>query len=181
MSRSSKTWMEIATAQKVRPPWAKEIKDVLMRAKVNDIVAARDRDSFSDPWRRVLLKKVSKSTWLLLDEKRLALRHMSRVGGGGGGGGEEEEEEETDAGEGGEVFSLIPGAAGCFVARHRRGDHVANKVDGIESGSRSVQPHDSSFLRSSTPLPSHLTFGVKFGVQLCENATRVSGSLFGCF
>ena len=40
-----------------------------MRAKVNDIVAARDRDSFSDPWRRVLLKKVSKTTWLLLDDK----------------------------------------------------------------------------------------------------------------
>ena len=73
MSRSSTKWMEIATAQKVRPIWAKEIKDVLMRAKVNDIVAARDRDSFSEPWRRVLLKKVSKTTWLLLDENGKAL------------------------------------------------------------------------------------------------------------
>ena len=73
MSRSSKTWIEIAEAQKVTPPWAKEIKDVLARAKVNDIVAARDRESFSDPWRRVLLKKVNKSTWVLLDEKGKAL------------------------------------------------------------------------------------------------------------
>ena len=34
---------------------------------------ARDRESFSDPWRRVLLKKVSKSTWVLLDENGKAL------------------------------------------------------------------------------------------------------------
>ena len=66
--RSVTKWLEIATAQKLRPLWANEFKDVLVRAKVNDIVAARDRDSFSEPWRRVLLKKVSKTTWLLLDE-----------------------------------------------------------------------------------------------------------------
>ena len=71
--RSSKTWIEVAEAQKVTPPWVKEIKDVLARANVNDIVAARDRESFSDPWRRVLLKKVSKSTWVLLDENGKAL------------------------------------------------------------------------------------------------------------
>ena len=73
MSRSSRTWIEVAEAQKVTPPWVKEIKDVLARANVNDIMAARDRESFSDPWRRVLLKKVSKSTWVLLDENGKAL------------------------------------------------------------------------------------------------------------
>lgn len=71
--RSVTKWLEIATAQKLRPLWANEFKDVLVRAKVNDIVAARDRDSFSEPWRRVLLKKVSKTTWLLLDENGKAL------------------------------------------------------------------------------------------------------------
>ena len=40
---SSRTWIEVAEAQKVTPPWVKEIKDVLARANVNDIVAARDR------------------------------------------------------------------------------------------------------------------------------------------
>ena len=68
--RSVTKWLEIA---KLRPLWANEFKDVLVRAKVNDIVAARDRDSFSEPWRRVLLKKVSKTTWLLLDENGKAL------------------------------------------------------------------------------------------------------------
>jgi len=71
--RSVTKWLEIATAQKLRPLWANEFKDVLVRAKVNDIVVARDRDSFSEPWRRVLLKKVSKTTWLLLDENGKAL------------------------------------------------------------------------------------------------------------
>ena len=77
--RSSRTWIEVAEAQKVTPPWVKEIKDVLARANVNDIVAARDRESFSDPWRRVLLKKVSKSTWVLLDENGKALDEPDRV------------------------------------------------------------------------------------------------------
>ena len=84
-----KTWIEVAEAQKVTPPWAKEIKeetdvlkeikDVLARVNVNTIVAARDRESFSDPWRRVLLKKVSKSTWVLLDENGKALDEPDRV------------------------------------------------------------------------------------------------------
>ena len=69
MPRSTLTWMEIATAQKKKSLWAKEVKDLLAVAKVNDIVAARDRESFSEPWRRVLLKKVSKTSWLLLDDK----------------------------------------------------------------------------------------------------------------
>lgn len=69
MPRSTLTWMEIATAQKKKSLGAKEVKDLLAVAKVNDIVAARDRESFSEPWRRVLLKKVSTTSWLLLDDK----------------------------------------------------------------------------------------------------------------
>eukprot|EP00900_Chrysochromulina_parva_P006390 jgi/Chrpa1/15752/Chrysochromulina_OHIO_Genome00026249-RA len=45
------------------------LKDILEQAKNMDIIAARDRDSFDTPWRRVMLQKLSANIWLLLNEK----------------------------------------------------------------------------------------------------------------
>ena len=58
----------MAIAQKLKFPRALTLKDVLQQAKVKDIIAVRDRESFTTPWRRVMLKKMA-SFWLLLDEK----------------------------------------------------------------------------------------------------------------
>jgi hypothetical protein len=37
------------------------LKDILEQAKNMDIIAARDRDSFDTPWRRVMLQKLSRN------------------------------------------------------------------------------------------------------------------------
>ena len=63
----------MAEAQKLKFPRALTFKDILESTKVNEIVAARDRESFAVPWRRVMLKKVDESTWLLLDENGTVL------------------------------------------------------------------------------------------------------------
>jgi len=69
----SLSWMAMADAQKLKFPRALTFKDILESTKVTEIVAARDRESFAVPWRRVMLKKVDESTWLLLDENGTVL------------------------------------------------------------------------------------------------------------
>ena len=70
MSRRLPSWDDLARAQSTKfRPFAMTLKDILEQAKNMDIIAARDRDSFDTPWRRVMLQKLSANIWLLLDEK----------------------------------------------------------------------------------------------------------------
>ena len=69
MSRRLPSWDDLARAQSTKFPFAMTLKDILEQAKNMDIIAARDRDSFDTPWRRVMLQKLSANIWLLLDEK----------------------------------------------------------------------------------------------------------------
>jgi hypothetical protein len=69
MSRRLLSWDDLARAQSTKFPFAMTLKDILEQAKNKDIIAARDRDSFDSPWRRVMLQKLAANIWLLLDEK----------------------------------------------------------------------------------------------------------------
>jgi hypothetical protein len=61
----SLSWLAMANARKLKFSCALTFKDTLERMRVNEIVAARDHESFAVTWRRVKLKKEDESTSLL--------------------------------------------------------------------------------------------------------------------
>jgi hypothetical protein len=50
---------DLARAQSTKFPFAMTPKDFLEQAEAMDIIAAPDRDSFTTPWRRVMIQKLS--------------------------------------------------------------------------------------------------------------------------